>query len=121
MLQSNNYIFLLDDNAFKYSMIYIFADTDQHEFWIDENLALDKSTHTVIRDIEEWQSCSGKKIALVEILCSEDIESKKIRELCEISESVLIFIPELIDQSWITEFDLPNVVLYLAGKINDVS
>jgi len=102
-------------------MIYIFADNDQHEFWINENLVTDKSTYTVIRDIEEWQSCSGKKIALVEILYSEDIESKKIKELCKIGDLVLIFVPELIEQAWVTEFDLPNVVLYLAGKINDVS
>lgn len=102
-------------------MINIFIDTDQHEYWIDQGLGSD-AEYCISRDMRNWLlEADHIKIALVEILGQEDIENKKIHQICFLADKVLLFIPELIDQAWLTEFDLPNVSIYVAGILNTVS
>lgn len=102
-------------------MINIFIDTDQHEFWITQGLTAD-TEYKISKDMQSWVlDSTHTKIALVEILAHEDIENKKIHQICFLANRVLLLIPELIDQAWLTEFDLPNVSIYVAGKLNTIS
>jgi hypothetical protein len=102
-------------------MINILIDTDQHEFWVEQGLD-DSVEYCISQDLQSWVSDPNQtKIALVEILQHEDIIDKKIHQICFLADRAILFIPELIDQNWLTEFDLPNVSIYVAGKLNGVS
>jgi hypothetical protein len=97
-------------------MINIYADTEQHEFWLEQgNISSD---FKIYKNINEWYDCDANTVALVEILNSVDIEQKEIVRICQHAVSAIIFIPELIDQNWLSQFDLPNVTIYVAGKLN---
>ena len=101
-------------------MINIYADTEQHEFWLEQGLGHDIE-YCISKDLHLWTvNSSHTKIALVEIIGHEDIKNKKIHQICSSADRVLLFIPELIDQEWLTEFDLPNVSIYVAGILNTV-
>jgi len=101
-------------------MIDIFIDTDQQEFWLAQGLP-DKENYQIFRNMDFWHADNGhKKLALVELLSENDITDKQLELLCQHADQVLLFIPELINQNWLNQFDLPNVTIYVAGKLNTV-
>jgi hypothetical protein len=104
------------------SMISIYTDTDQHEYWIKQICTdLHTDQYSIVRDYTDWcHDTAGTKVALLEILEQSDIEKKHIADICQQAKQVLLFIPELIDQSWLHQFDHQNVTVYVAGKINTV-
>ena len=99
-------------------MITIFVDTDQQEFWLAQGLE-PNSPCQIVRDIDQWFGIKYRtKLALVELLEEADIAKKQLEAICQTADQVLLFIPELIDQNWLNRFDLPNVTIYVAGKLN---
>lgn len=100
-------------------MLHIYADSDQHEWWISQ--AVDTDSVTVYRQLDQWldQDLSNS-LATVEILEFSDLESKRVQVICDRAQRAMIFIPELIDRSWLERFDYPNVTIVVAGIINTI-
>lgn len=103
-------------------MITIYTDTDQHEYWIQQICAdLHTDQYLIVRDYADWQRATAEtKVALLEILEQSDIDKKHIADICQQAAQVLLFIPELVDHTWLHQFDQQNVTVYVAGKINTV-
>lgn len=95
-------------------MNYVYAQTEQCRFWF-ENSGV---TNYTIDDFETWQLRPGQKTALLELQYLDDDTAVFINQCIDSADQVLLFIPEFIDDTWCQRFDRPNVIFFLAGKLN---
>lgn len=100
-------------------MLQIYADSNQHEWWISQ--VVDTDSVAVHRQLNQWlEQDLSNSLATVEILEFSDLESKRVQVICDRAQRAVIFIPELIDKTWLEKFDYPNVTVVIAGIINTI-
>jgi hypothetical protein len=96
-------------------MNYIYAQTEQCKFWFDNSNIKNYSYND---DFTSWKTQPGKRIALLELQYLDEDTANFVKQCIEFGHLVLLFVPEFIDDDWCRQFDCPNVVLFLAGRLN---
>lgn len=98
-------------------MLNIFLESAQTLYWVEQT---NFKNYTVSRNIPAWLSDNkSPKIALLEVFDYEPDTITKIAELCKHARTVLLFVHELLEVNWMKQFDLPNVVFFISGVLND--
>jgi hypothetical protein len=96
-------------------MNYVYAQTEQCKFWFDNSKI---ENYTYIDDFTSWTTQPSKKIALLELQYLDEDVVNFTKQCIEMGDRVVLFVPEFIDDQWCRHFDYPNVILFLAGKLN---
>jgi hypothetical protein len=95
-------------------VLSVFLQTSQTQYWLDQTGV----SYQLANDLDQWQARPGRRVALIEIL-NYDLESQQlIQHCCDHGDMVVLFMTELITDEWCQRFDLPNVVLFVNGRLN---
>jgi hypothetical protein len=95
-------------------MDVIFAPGQQIRYWLDQT----GSNHRFVHDLDVWKNQPGRLIAAFELLELDSELESRIQTCCDIADMVLLFVTELIDDTWCRRFDQSNVMLFLNGRLN---
>jgi hypothetical protein len=95
-------------------MLNIYAHTDQEEYWLKQT---NFTQCVVTRSLEEWMYLPNR-VAILEIKEFGENTHQLLSELVGLANHVIVFIHELIHDTWIKEFDRPWVTFFVAGILN---
>ena len=95
-------------------MLNIYTETDQSEYWLSQT---DLTDYATTRSLEEWMYLPNR-VAIVEVRDFDEKTHQLLSELVSISNHLIVFVHELIDDAWIEEFDRPWVTFFVAGVLN---
>ena len=95
-------------------MLNIYTETEQSEYWLSQT---DFTDYKTTRSLEEWMYLPNR-VAIVEIRDFDEKTYQLLSELVGISNHLIVFVHELIDDAWIKEFDRPWVTFFIAGVLN---
>ena len=98
-------------------MIYVYHNNPNIEFWLERITCEFESTS----DLASWLSKPvDSRISLHEEVEFNNSNLSTVEFLVNNSRTCIIFVPELIDNSWFSKFDQSNVVFFIAGKLNNL-
>lgn len=98
-------------------MICIYCNNPNIEFWLER---IDQKFNST-SDIGTWLATPlNHRVSLHEEVEFNDSNLDTVDFLVKNSKLCIIFVPELIDNSWFSKFDQNNVVFFIAGKINNL-
>ena len=92
----------------------IFAPTEQARFWIEQT----GHPCSITDDPESWTSSQDRRVAVIEVLEFNDSTHAVADHCCQHADLVFLVIAEFISDRYCQEFDLPNVVFVLNGRLN---
>ena len=95
-------------------MLNIYTETDQAEYWLKQARLTGYAT---TRSFEEWMYLPNR-IAMIEIRDFDNKTHQLLSELVGLAKHVIVFIHELIDDTWMKDFDRPWVTFFVAGVLN---
>jgi hypothetical protein len=95
-------------------MLNIYTETEQSEYWLGQ---IDSTDYKTTQSLEEWMYLPNR-VAIIEIRDFDKKTYQLLSELVAISNHVIVFVHELIDDTWIKEFDRPWVTFFVAGILN---
>ena len=95
-------------------MLNIYTPTDQEEYWLSQT---DFNDYATTRSMEEWMYLPNR-VAMLEVRDFDEKTHRLLSELVSISNHLIVFVHELIDDAWIEEFDRPWVTFFVAGVLN---
>lgn len=92
----------------------IFAPTQQAKFWIEQT----GYPCQITDDFAGWISSPDRCVAIIDVLDFNHQSHSLLYRCCQHADLVFIVITELISDHYCQEFDLPNVVFVLSGRLN---
>lgn len=95
-------------------MLNIYAPTDQEEYWLNQTSFTDYAT---TRSLEEWMYLPDR-VAILEIKEFGESSHQLLCELVGLANHVIVIIHELLNDTWIREFDRTWVTFFVAGILN---
>ena len=95
-------------------MLSIFSQTSQTQYWLDQTGV----TYRSVPDLDHWVLSTDRRVALIEVLNYDTDSEKLIQQCCDHGDLIILFMTELITDAWCRRFDLPNVVLFVNGRLN---
>jgi hypothetical protein len=95
-------------------MLNIYTETDQSEYWLSQT---DLADYKTTQSLEEWMYLPNR-VAVIEVKNFDEKTHQLLNELVGISNHLIVFVHELIDDAWIKEFDRPWVTFFVAGVLN---
>jgi len=95
-------------------MLNIYTETEQSEYWLGQTDLVDYKT---TQSLEEWMYLPNR-VAIIEVRDFDEKTYQQLSELVAISNHVIVFVHELIDDAWIKEFDRTWVTFFVAGILN---
>ena len=95
-------------------MLNIYTETDQSDYWLSQT---DLTDYATTRSLEEWMYLPNR-VAVIEVKNFDEKTHQLLSELVGISNHLIVFVHELIDDAWIKEFDRPWVTFFVAGVLN---
>lgn len=96
-------------------MLNIYTELDRTVlYWLSKTQI---NPYTVTRNFEEWINLPNR-IAIIEIQNFDNTTYQLLNKLVSTAKHVIVFVHELIDDSWIQEFDSPQVTFFVSGVLN---
>lgn len=92
----------------------VFAPTEQARFWIEQT----GHPCQITDDRVSWTTSQNRRVAVIEVLDFNDRAHDLLDECCRCADLVFIVITEFITDRYCQEFDLPNVVFVINGRLN---
>lgn len=96
------------------NMITVYLKTPQAQYWLDRTGV----QYELANDLDQWTASTNQRVALIEPLDYDTESQQLIQHCCQHGDLIILFMTELITDSWCRQFDLPNVVLFLNGSLN---
>lgn len=100
-------------------MFYVYANTEHVRFWI-KDLEFPEPVN-ITGDFSHWITQHDLvRMALIDVN-GEEITPEltdHVRMICDVSDLTLIFLLEFTSDTWCREFDRPNVIFVLPGRLN---
>jgi hypothetical protein len=98
----------------KYLMLNIYTELDQIEYWLSQTKI---NNYAITNNVNDWMHLPNR-ISVIEIRNFDDETHQLLEKLVSISNHVIVFVHELINDSWIQEFDRACVTFFVSGTLN---
>ena len=93
----------------------VFLQTEQTKYWL--NCAGVPNTEIEL-NFANWTQSSNRRVAMLEIQYFDPDTQDLVERTIKHGDLVILFVPEFISDAWCQQFDLPNVVFFLSGRLN---
>ena len=90
----------------------IFTQSPNLPYW------LSGTNHNLVHDLETWRQGSRPKCSVIEILDYDDRTHDLVNHCLAHGSKTVLLMPEMISDDWCQEFDLPNVLFMINGRLN---